>query len=46
MTKYLWIAEKKTLAEAVQMVVDSEITQGPSCILILKSQLFLARQAR
>lgn len=33
---------KKTLAEAVQMVFNSEITQGPSCVLILKAQMYLA----
>lgn len=30
------------LAEAVQMVMDSRITHGPSCVLILKTQRILA----
>jgi ADP-ribose pyrophosphatase len=30
---------KMTLAEAVQRVIDSEITHGPSCVLILKAAL-------
>lgn len=34
---------KKTLAEAVEMVFNSEITQGPSCVLILKAQMYLTR---
>ena len=28
---------RRTLAEAVQMVMNSEITHGPSCVLILKA---------
>ena len=31
------------LAKAAQMVLDSEITHGPSCILILKTLLLLAQ---
>ena len=30
-------------AEAVQMVFDSRITHGPSCVLILKTQQLLSR---
>jgi ADP-ribose pyrophosphatase len=30
-------------AEAVQMVMDSRITHGPTCVLILKAQQLLAR---
>jgi len=32
------------LAEAVEMVCDSRITHGPSCVLILKAQRFLELQ--
>ena len=31
------------LADAVQRVMDSRITHGPSCVLILKTQLLLAQ---
>jgi hypothetical protein len=31
------------LAEAVQMVFDSRITHGPSCVLILKANHLLKR---
>jgi len=31
------------LAKAAQMVLDSEITHGPSCVLILKTLLLLAQ---
>jgi ADP-ribose pyrophosphatase len=34
---------KVDLAEAVRMVVASEITHGPSCVLILKTYLRLSR---
>jgi len=30
---------KMTLAEAVEMVIESEITHGPSCVLILKTAM-------
>lgn len=33
---------KKTLSEAVQMVLNSEITQGPSCVLILKAHWYVS----
>ena len=32
---------KMPLTEAVQKVIDSEITHGPSCVLILKTALLL-----
>jgi 8-oxo-dGTP pyrophosphatase MutT (NUDIX family) len=32
---------KKTFQEALQMVMNNEITHGPSCILILKTQMAL-----
>lgn len=34
------------LAEAVAMVLDSRITNGPSCVLILKAERWLERQRR
>lgn len=33
------------LSEAVQMVMDSQITHGPSCVLILKTHRILASKA-
>lgn len=36
---------KKSLAEAVEMVLSSEITQGPSCVLILKTHLYVSGRA-
>ena len=35
-------AVKVELGEAVRMVMQSEITHGPSCVLILKARLFLS----
>lgn len=32
---------KVPFSEAVQMVLDSEITHGPSCVAILKAKIFL-----
>jgi len=32
---------KMPLTEAVQKVIDSHITHGPSCVLILKTALLL-----
>ena len=34
---------KTSLAEAVQLVMDSEITHSPSCVLILKAARWLAK---
>jgi 8-oxo-dGDP phosphatase len=36
---------KVELGEAVRMVLDSEITHGPSCVLILKAQSLKTRKA-
>lgn len=35
---------KVSLEEAVEMVLDSRITHGPSCTVILKARLYLARE--
>lgn len=37
---------KVPFVEAVEMVMDSRITHGPSCTVILKSRLFLDRERR
>jgi ADP-ribose pyrophosphatase len=37
---------KTSLEEAVEMVMDSRITHGPSCVVILKARLFLERERR
>lgn len=37
---------KIKLSEAVRMVLESEITHGPSCVLILKSYYFLTKVAK
>jgi hypothetical protein len=35
---------KLDLSQAVRMVMESEITHGPSCVLILKTYHFLNRE--